>query len=116
MKRQSAFKTAAFAALGLGVLLAASAVFAAPAPATDAAAASTKKLSIESNVGALVDNPVTNAVIKRLAPELLTNKTFATVGRDISLRAMAQYDDALTADKLKAIDAALAAAQSPAGQ
>jgi len=114
MKPLSLLKLGAVAALGLGVVLTASAVLAAPAPAgaPPAATPAAKKLTVDSNFGQLVDNPVTNAVLKKLAPALLTNKTFLGVGRDISLRAMAQYDESLTADKLKEIDAALAQAQS----
>ena len=75
------------------------------------AAASTEvKLTISSTYGALLDNPITNAVLLKLAPEVVNNPQ-SQMGRDLQFKDLAQFEPTLTPDKLKKIDAALAKAQ-----
>jgi hypothetical protein len=68
------------------------------------------KLSINSTYGDLLDNPVTKAVLVKLAPEVVNNPQ-SQMGRGLAFKDLAQYEPTLTPDKLKAIDAALSAAQ-----
>lgn len=72
--------------------------------------ASAAKLSINSTYGDLLDNPVTKAVLVKLAPEVVNNPQ-SQMGRTLAFKDLAQFEPTLTPDKLKAIDAALAAAQ-----
>jgi hypothetical protein len=71
---------------------------------------SAAKLSINSTYGDLLDNPVTKAVLVKLAPEVVNNPQ-SQMGRSLAFKDLAQYEPTLTPDKLKAIDAALATAQ-----
>jgi hypothetical protein len=75
------------------------------------AAASTKAtLTISSTYGALLDNPVTKAVLLKFAPEVVNNPQ-SQMGRDLAFKDLAQFEPTLTPDKLQEIDAALAKAQ-----
>jgi hypothetical protein len=71
---------------------------------------SAAKLSINSTYGDLLDNPVTKAVLVKLAPEVVNNPQ-SQMGRSLAFKDLAQYEPTLTPEKLKTIDAALAAAQ-----
>jgi len=75
-----------------------------------AAAASEQKLTISSTYGALLDNPITKAVLLKLAAEVVNNPQ-SNMGRDLAFKDLAQYEPTLTPDKLQQIDAALAKAQ-----
>jgi hypothetical protein len=68
------------------------------------------KLSISSTYGDLLDNAVTKAVLAKLAPEVVNNPQ-SQMGRGLAFKDLAQFEPTLTPDKLKEIDAALAAAQ-----
>jgi|HubBroStandDraft_3_1064219.scaffolds.fasta_scaffold644697_1 hypothetical protein len=75
-----------------------------------AATASEQKLTISSTYGALLNNPITKAVLLNLAPEVVNNPQ-SQLGRDLAFKDLAQYEPTLTADKLQQIEAALAKAQ-----
>jgi hypothetical protein len=74
------------------------------------AAAGEAKLTISSSYGALLDNPVTKAVLAKLAAEVVNNPQ-SQMGRELAFKDLAQFEPSLTPDKLKEIDAALAKAQ-----
>jgi hypothetical protein len=84
--------------------------FAQPSALYAAAADSEQKLTISSTYGALLDNPITKAVLLKLAPEVVNNPQ-SQMGRGLAFKDLAQYEPTLTADKLRQIDAALAKAQ-----
>jgi hypothetical protein len=69
-----------------------------------------QKLNIGSTYGALLDNPVTKAVLLKLAAEVVNNPQ-SQMGRDLAFKDLAQYEPTLTPDKLRQIEAALAKAQ-----
>ena len=102
----------------VGPMVASQAGIATPSPGPDfvqpsasyAAAASEQKLTISSTYGALLDNPVTKAVLLKFAPEVVNNPQ-SQAGRDLAFKDLAQYEPTLTADKLQQIEAALAKAQ-----
>jgi hypothetical protein len=75
-----------------------------------ATAAAEQKLTISSTYGALLDNPVTKAILLKLAPEVVNNPQ-SQAGRELAFKDLAQYEPTLTPDKLQQIDAALAKAQ-----
>jgi hypothetical protein len=75
-----------------------------------APAASEQKLTISSTYGALLDNPITKAVLLKLAAEVVNNPQ-SQMGRDLAFKDLAQYEPTLTPDKLQQIDAALTKAQ-----
>jgi hypothetical protein len=81
-----------------------------PAAIRVAAASSEAKLTISSTYGALLDNPVTKAVLAKLAAEVVNNPQ-SQMGRDLAFKDLAQFEPTLTPEKLKEIDAALAKAQ-----
>jgi hypothetical protein len=68
------------------------------------------KLSINSTYGELLDNPLTKAVLVKLASEVVNNPQ-SQMGRGLAFKDLAQFEPTLTPDKLKEIDAALAVAQ-----
>ncbi|MDB5672912.1 MAG: hypothetical protein JWO25_3871 [Alphaproteobacteria bacterium] len=70
-----------------------------------------KPLTVDSTVGALLDNPKTLAVLKADIPEVVANPNLQ-MGREMPLRGIAQFEPTLTEEKLKKIDADLAAAQA----
>jgi hypothetical protein len=78
--------------------------------ASYAAAASEQKLTINSTYGALLDNPITKAVLLKLAAEVVNNPQ-SQMGRALAFKDLAQYEPTLTPAKLQEIDAALAKAQ-----
>jgi hypothetical protein len=81
-----------------------------PAAIRVAAAGSEAKLTISSSYGALLDNPITKAVLVKLAAEVVNNPQ-SQMGRDLAFKDLAQFEPTLTPEKLKEIDAALAKAQ-----
>jgi hypothetical protein len=84
--------------------------FAQPSGLYAAAAAYEQKLTISSTYGALLDNPVTKAVLVKLSPEVVNNPQ-SQMGRGLAFKDLAQYEPTLTADKLQQIATALAKAQ-----
>ena len=60
-------------------------------------------------IGDLLDNPASRAVLEQQIPEVLANPMFQQNARPMKLTDIQQYEPTLTAAKLAAIDAALAA-------
>ena len=57
-------------------------------------------------VGKLLDDPAANAILKRMIPTVYANDMFQTAGRDLTLKAIQQYEpDALSDENLKKIQA-----------
>ncbi len=64
-----------------------------------AAAAKPAKYSVnETLVGQLLDDPAANAVLKKMIPTVYANEMFQTMGRDITLRAIQQYEPEALSD------------------
>ncbi len=97
------------------LILAALATGALPLVATQAVgaqaatAAKPAKYSVnETLVGQLLDDPAANAVLKKMIPTVYANEMFQTMGRDITLRAIQQYEpEALSDENLKKLQAEL---------
>ncbi len=96
-------------------VLVASPAAALQAPASPAAtptASAAGKLTIDSQVKDLIANPKTDAVLRAIIPDVRANEQFATMGADMPLREIAQYEPLLTDAKLKAVADELAKAQA----
>jgi len=95
-KTLMAITLAALAGTGLPML-------AAPAVAQTAPAA---HYSVETTlVGKLIDDPAAAAILQRLIPTIWANELFQTAGRDLTLKAIQQYETVLTDAKLAEIQA-----------
>ena len=81
----------------------------APSAALATPTGPTGSLSTKSTYGELLDNPVSRSVLEKLIPEVVNNPQ-SQMARGLALAALAQYEPSLTAEKLKQIDEALAAA------
>lgn len=101
-------KAIAFAA---GLLAASALPAAAPSKseaASPAPAAAAAKLSSESDIGALLDNPGAKSVLEKYVPQLISNPQIA-MARSMSLKQLQQYaGDALTDEVMGKIDTDLA--------
>jgi hypothetical protein len=97
--------------LNLSLLLATGAVVALPAAALaqGAAAAQPAHYSAkETLVGKLLDDPAAAEILKRLIPTVYANDMFQSAGRDLTLKAIQQYEpDALSDANLAKIQAEL---------
>ena len=93
--RNLAFATLATGALSIMV----------PAVAADAAA----HYSVETTlVGKLLDDPAANALLAKMIPTVYANDQFKTSGRDLTLKAIQQYEpEALSDANLAKIQAEL---------
>ncbi|MBO9519101.1 MAG: hypothetical protein J7493_13630 [Porphyrobacter sp.] len=56
-------------------------------------------------VGKLIDDPAAAAILKRLIPTIWANSLFQTSGRDLTLKAIQQFETALSDEKLAEIQA-----------
>ena len=94
-----------FAAAALAVSLVAMSLVAAPASAEEAA----KPYSVaETPAGKLIDDPAAAEVLKKHIPTVWANEMFQTMGRDLPLKAIQQYEpDALSDANLAKIQADL---------
>jgi hypothetical protein len=81
-------------------------------PAVTPPASAAGKLTIDSQVKDLIANPKTDAVLRAVIPDVRANEQFATMGADMPLRDIAQYEPLLTEAKLKAVAEGLAKAQA----
>lgn len=62
----------------------------------------------ETPVGEMLDDPAANAVLKKLIPTVYANEMFQTQGRELTLKAIQQYEpDALSDENLAKIQAEL---------
>jgi len=91
-------------AMALASLAAASApMLTAPALAQAAPAA---HYSVETTlVGKLIDDPAAAAILQKLIPTVWANDLFQTSGRELTLKAIQQFETVLTDEKLAEIQA-----------
>ncbi|SRR5690606_20989602 len=76
--------------------------------AQDAEANETERYSVETTlVGKLIDDPEAAAVLQKMIPTIWENSMFQTAGRDLTLKAIQQYEPVLTDAKLAEIQAEL---------
>ncbi len=61
----------------------------------------------ETPVGKLIDDPKAAAILQELIPTVWANEMFQSLGRDLTLKAIQQYEAVLTDEKLAEIQAAL---------
>ena len=59
----------------------------------------------ETLVGKLIDDPAAAAILQKLIPTIWANAMFQSLGRDLTLKAIQQYEMALTDEKLAEIQA-----------
>ena len=59
----------------------------------------------ETLVGKLIDDPAAAAILQKLIPTIWANDMFQSLGRDLTLKAIQQYEMALTDEKLAEIQA-----------
>jgi hypothetical protein len=81
-------------------------------PATAAAdypVAASAHYSVQSTlVGKMLDDPAANALLKKLIPTVYANDMFQTSGRELTLKAIQQYEpEALSDENLAKIQAEL---------
>jgi hypothetical protein len=89
--------------------LAAMATLSMPAVATaqGATAAQPAHYSVaNTTVGKLLDDPAANAILKKMIPTVYANEMFQSQGRELTLKAIQQYEpDALSDENLAKIQA-----------
>jgi hypothetical protein len=80
-----------------------------PAFAADSVAAAAAHYSVETTlVGKMLDDPAANALLKRMIPTVYANDMFQTAGRELTLKAIQQYEpEALSDANLAKIQAEL---------
>jgi para-nitrobenzyl esterase len=83
------------------LLLAALAVGVVPALAGEApAAAQPERYSVSTTlVGAMLDDPVANALLKKMIPTVYANEMFQTMGRELTLKSIQQYEAEALSDE-----------------
>jgi hypothetical protein len=59
----------------------------------------------ETPAGKLIDDPAAAAILQKLIPTIWANEMFQTAGRDLTLKAIQQYEGVLTDAKLAEIQA-----------
>ena len=59
----------------------------------------------ETLVGKLIDDPAAAAILQKLIPTVWANDMFQSAGRDLTLKAIQQYETVLTDEKLAEIQA-----------
>ena len=70
-----------------------------PALAADAPAAAAARYSVETTlVGKMLDDPEANALLKRMIPTVYANEMFQSMGRDLTLKAIQQYEPEALSD------------------
>lgn len=67
-------------------------LLAVPASAEDAAAQPAHYSVANTTVGTLLDDPAAAAILKKLIPTTYANEMFQTMGRDLTLKAIQQYE------------------------
>lgn len=80
-----------------------------PAAAQNTTASQASHYSVEETlVGKLLDDPAAAEILKRLIPTVYANEMFQSAGRDLTLKAIQQYEpDALSDANLAKIQAEL---------
>ena len=59
----------------------------------------------DTPVGKLIDDPAAAAVLQKLIPTVWANEMFQSAGRELTLKAIQQYEAVLTDEKLAEIQA-----------
>ena len=75
------------------------------APAFAQAAASAHYSVSETKVGKLIDDPAAAAILEKLVPTVWANEMFQSMGRELTLKAIQQYETVLSDAKLAEIQA-----------
>jgi hypothetical protein len=75
------------------------------APAFAQATESAHYSVTETLVGKLIDDPGAAAVLQKLIPTVWANEMFQSAGRELTLKAIQQYETVLTDEKLAEIQA-----------
>lgn len=89
--------------VALASVAAASPMLAAPAFAQ---AAQPAHYSVtDTLVGKLIDDPAAAAILQKLIPTVWANEMFQSLGRELTLKAIQQYETVLTDQKLAEIQA-----------
>jgi len=80
-----------------------------PALAAEAAATPAAHYSVSTTlVGKMLDDPAANALLKKMIPTVYANEMFQAAGRELTLKAIQQYEpDALSEENLAKIQAEL---------
>jgi len=80
-----------------------------PAFAADAAAVPAAHYSVTTTlVGKMLDDPAANAVLKKMIPTVYANDMFQSMGRDLTLKDIQQYEpEALSEENLAKLQAEL---------
>jgi hypothetical protein len=80
-----------------------------PALAADAPVAAAAHYSVSTTlVGKMLDDPAANALLKRMIQTVYANEMFQSAGRDLTLKAIQQYEpEALSDENLAKIQAEL---------
>jgi para-nitrobenzyl esterase len=98
-------------AVVLSALVASAIAVVTPALGAEAAAAAAPaaRYSVSATlVGALLDDPAANAVLKKMIPTVYANEMFQTQGRDLTLQAIQQFEpEALSEANLAKVQAEL---------
>ena len=94
-------------AITLASLAGTSLAMSAPAAAQAAPATPAAHYSVsETPAGKLIDDPAAAAILKKLIPTVWANDQFQSAGRDLTLKAIQQYEpDALSDENLAKIQA-----------
>jgi hypothetical protein len=81
----------------------------APVSAADAAAAQAAHYDVATTlVGKMLDDPVANALLKKMIPTVYANDMFQTSGRELTLKTIQQYEpEALSEENLAKLQAEL---------
>ena len=70
-----------------------------PAIGAETAAEAASHYSVETTlVGKMLDDPAANALLKRMIPTVYGNEMFQSMGRDLTLRAIQQYEPEALSD------------------
>jgi hypothetical protein len=80
-----------------------------PTFAAESAAAVAAHYSVETTlVGKMLDDPAANALLKKMIPTVYANEMFQSAGRELTLKAIQQYEpEALSDQNLAKIQAEL---------
>ncbi|MFO7325498.1 MAG: hypothetical protein DIU62_007260 [Pseudomonadota bacterium] len=88
--------------------LVASLIVATAVPALTLAADAAKYSVSETQVATLLDDPAANEVLKKMIPTVYANEMFHTMGRELTLKAIQQYEpEALSDENLAKVQAEL---------
>ncbi len=95
--------------LVLTALAGATATMIVPAFAADSVTVAAAHYSVETTlVGKMLDDPAANALLKKMIPTVYANEMFQTSGRELTLKAIQQYEpEALSDANLAKIQAEL---------